>query len=184
MSQAKHTMVAGQAISLAELFKYMVGKTRLDGPPTYAPEMSAPDGPSTAGGKQSLQHITLVPEGTGGTLVIGAASLVEKTCELRSWAHVSEIFQQRFKGATFAVAADKYDALLEQIRSFFSERGFRVTMADMPVSRTVPPVGRMTAGTATAASAAAPGGFGLGMVVGIAALAAVLVGLVVFFLKR
>jgi translation initiation factor IF-2 len=138
MDQAKHTMVAGQAVSLAELFKYIIGKSHVieaDGT-TYTPQMSAPEGPSTAGGKQALQHVTLVPANGSSTLVIGTAHLVDKHAELRSYGHVAAVFRQRFKGAPFSVPEGQYDKLIQQARSFFTERGFQVKVTEAPAAPT------------------------------------------------
>jgi len=130
MNQPKHTVVAGQAIGLAELFKFTVGKNKIDaGTTAYGAELSAPDGPSTAGGKQALQHLKLVPVDGGAALVIGSANLVEKQAELRSFDHVDEAHRQRFRGAPFPVDLIKYNTLQQAIRKFFSDRDFTITTA-------------------------------------------------------
>jgi hypothetical protein len=131
MSQS-HTMFAGQAIGLAELFNLTVGKKRLEGVVSYTPRLSTPDGPSTAGGRQALQHLTLVPEGGGATILIGTANLVEQQAELRTFAHVDELHRQRFKGVPFQIDRARYDALLESIRAFLGERKYAVTLAEAP----------------------------------------------------
>src|ERR687885_469069 len=102
MSEARHTKFAGQAVTLAEIFNMGFAARRLSGPPVYTVELSAPDGPSTAGGKQALQHLKLVPEGGGATLLIGPLNLVEQQAELRTFGHVDELHRQRFKGAPFS----------------------------------------------------------------------------------
>lgn len=140
MNQPKHTVVAGQAIGLAELFKFTVGKNKLEGPVSYSAELSAPDGPSTAGGKQALQHLKLVSEGGGSALVIGSANLVEKQAELRTFEHVDEAHRQRFKGAPFPVDMIKYNTLQGQIRKFFSDRDFTITTAQIRPTQAAMPV--------------------------------------------
>lgn len=130
MGEPKHTVFAGQAITLADLFKYTVGKQRLTGTTTYAAELSAPDGPSTAGGKQALQHIKLTGEGQGATLVMGTANLVDKQAELRTHAHMDQLHRQRFKGVPFDVDQATYDAFLGHVRAFFVERQFAISVVD------------------------------------------------------
>jgi hypothetical protein len=173
MSQTKHTMFASQAIGLAELFKFTIGRTKLEGPVNYVPELSAPEGESTAGGKQALQHVSLVAEGGGARLVIGSANTVDKHAELRTYAHVVQIFKQRFKSASFDVDQSKYDKLLDQVRAFFAERGFQVSISDPPP----PPAARPATATATAA-APASGRSPLPLIVGVA-LMVVIVAVIV-----
>ena len=69
--QVKYTQVAAKQLSLAELFeeRFQAG---LQGPLHFRVELSAPDGPSTGGGKQALQHIKLVAPDGSGTIVIGS----------------------------------------------------------------------------------------------------------------
>jgi hypothetical protein len=151
MGESKHTMFASKAVGLAEMFNYAMAKHRLDGPVVYVAQLSAPDGPSTEGGKQALQHVKLVPEGGGPTLVIGSAHLVDQTAELRTYAAVDDMHRQRFKGSPFPAEPEAYDALLERIQGFFDDREFRVSTAE-----TAPRPGPGVTGTRPAPHAAAP----------------------------
>jgi hypothetical protein len=137
MAEVKHTMFAGMAFGLAELFKHSVGKKRLkgEGGVTYNVELSAPEGESTAGGKQALQHVKLVPERGGPTLVMGTANAVEKQAELRAFNQIDELHRQRFKGAPFDVEPSEYAALLEAARSFFVDYKYAVSIVDAPPPR-------------------------------------------------
>jgi hypothetical protein len=63
MSKHNRTQFALQALGLAETFNATLASERVRGAVTYRVELSAPDGPSTAGGKQSTQHVKLIPEG-------------------------------------------------------------------------------------------------------------------------
>jgi hypothetical protein len=140
MAEVKHTMFAGMAFGISELFKHSVGKKRLEGPGVvYTVELSAPDGPSTAGGKQALQHVKLVPEQGGPTLLIGTTNAVDKHAELRTFHHVDEMHRQRFKGTPFSVDPAQYDALIEGARVFFTEYKYNVTMLDQAPSRSMTP---------------------------------------------
>jgi hypothetical protein len=138
MAEVKHTMFAGMAFGLAEMFKHSVGKQRLKGDVTYAIELSAPEGESTAGGKQALQHVKLVPEGGGPTLVIGTAHAVEKMAELRTWKQVDEMHRQRFKGAPFDADQAEYEVLLEAARKFFTDYKYNVKFAESAPAAAVP----------------------------------------------
>jgi hypothetical protein len=177
---APHTMFAGQALGLAELFNLTIGKKRLQGLVPYAPELSSPDGPSTGGGKQALQHIKLVAEGGGATLLIGTANLVDRQAELRSFKHVDDAHRQRFKGVGFQVDRAQYEALLETMRAFFAERKYGVTMTDGSPSRVVSPAGKAT----RLAAVPAPRASLLRMIVTMALSAALVVAVAAFFLRR
>src|SRR5256885_11091470 len=130
MAQVKHTMFAGMAFGLAELFKHSVGKKRLEGAVNYTVELSAPDGPSTAGGKQAVQHVKLVPEQGGPTLLIGTANAVDKTAELRTFKQVDEMHRPRFKGAPFDADLTQYEDLVEAARTLFTEYTYPVKPLD------------------------------------------------------
>src|SRR4051794_4115516 len=132
MAEVKHTMFAGMAFGLAELFKHSVGKTRLRGDVSYSVELSAPEGESTAGGKQALQHVKLVPDGGGPTLVIGTSNAVDKIAELRTYKHVDEMHRQRFKGAPFDVQMGEYETMVEAARKFFTDYKYTVTVVEAP----------------------------------------------------
>ncbi len=83
MPEYKYTQVAQKAVSLAELFAARFER-KLEGPVCFRVELSAPEGPSTAGGKQALQHIKLLPEGGGLAVVIGSANTTRMTAEIRT----------------------------------------------------------------------------------------------------
>jgi hypothetical protein len=72
-------------------------KVRLE-PGGYGVQMTAPEGPSTAGGIRAMQHLKLVPSATGySTLVIGHANHAEGRAELRTYEHLDAIHRRRFK---------------------------------------------------------------------------------------
>jgi hypothetical protein len=119
-----------QAVGLAELFRYHFGQVRITAPVPYRVELSAPEGPSTGGGKQSVQHLKLVPERGGTTIVIGSADPVERSGELRSWNRLYEIHAQRFKGRRLPLDAAQYGHLLGQLKQFFASQSLPVVMVD------------------------------------------------------
>jgi hypothetical protein len=140
MGEQQHTAFAGQAVGLAELFKYAFSKKKLPGPVGYTPELSAPEGPSTSGGKQPLQHVKLVPD-SGATLVIGTANMVEKSCELRTFRHMDDVHRQRFKGTPFNTDEEQYGKLLDDMKNFFVSQHYTVSMHDAAVpNRPMPSV--------------------------------------------
>jgi hypothetical protein len=188
MANVKHTMFAGMAFGLAELFKHILGNKRLLGPVNYTLELSAPDGPSTGGGKQALQHVKLVPEQGGTTLVVGTANAGEKIAELRTFKHVDEMHRQRFKGAAFEADPTQYEALIGAARAFFTDYKYTVTMLDhVPArpptpakSRPVAPVAARSTGSAAVAKLPASA---LRFVITVVLTAAMVVA-VALFLRR
>jgi len=133
MSDLKRTAFAMQALGLAETFNLMLQTERVKGPVTYRVELSAPDGMSTAGGKQATQHVKLIPEGGGTTIVAGSANGAEKWAELRTFEHLKILHAQRFKGAEIPLNRVQYNELLEKLRGFFAAHGqCTVRMAEVP----------------------------------------------------
>lgn len=133
----KRTQFAMQALSLAEAFNLMMSGERVRGPITYRVELSAPDGPSTAGGKQALQHVKLVPEGGGATIVAGSSNSVERWAELRSFEHLAALHAQRFKGAEIPLNRVQYNELAGKLRAFFEDKGCAVRTAAAAPSASV-----------------------------------------------
>jgi len=131
MSDPKRTAFAMQALGLAETFNLMLQAERVKGPVSYRVELSAPEGMSTAGGKQATQHVKLVPEGGGTTIVAGSANQAENWAELRSFEHLKLLHAQRFKGAEIPLNRVQYNELLEKLRAFFADK-VQVRTAELP----------------------------------------------------
>jgi hypothetical protein len=127
----KYTQVAAKAVSLAELFDARFEKG-LDGPVRFKVVLSAPDGPSTAGGKQALQHIKLVPEGGGGlAVIIGSANTTRMVAEIRTYEHIASLYGQRFRGARIPVDVTRYYELGQGLATFFRAMRMQATFAEL-----------------------------------------------------
>jgi hypothetical protein len=126
----KYTQVAQKAASLAELFDARFEKG-IDGPIHFRVELSAPDGPSTAGGKQALQHIKLMPEGGGPAVLIGSANTTRMTAEIRTFEHVAALYAQRFRGAKIPLDITRYYELSQGLATFFRAMRMTVTFAEL-----------------------------------------------------
>lgn len=131
MSDPKRTAFAMQALGLAETFNLMLQAERVKGPVTYRVELSAPDGMSTAGGKQATQHVKLLPEGGGTTIVCGSANQAENWAELRTFEHLKLLHAQRWKGAEIPLNRVQYNELLDKLKAFFADK-CTVRMAELP----------------------------------------------------
>ncbi len=138
--QVKYTHVAAKQLSLVELFdeRFQAG---LEGPVHFRVELAAPDGPSTGGGKQALQHLKLVAADGGGTIVIGSANAQAQTAEIRTFEQIAELYAQRYHGAAIPVDIVRYRALCQDLASFLRAMKLEVSMVDVEssIERLAPP---------------------------------------------
>src|SRR6185312_378599 len=112
---AFQTFHAIQATDLASAFNDALRRMRVG---DYAPELTQPEGPSTSGGIQAMQHIRLVSQQAGGpTLVVGHANHAQGRAELRTFEHLDAVYRQRFK-APLPIERAQYDAFLATAREF------------------------------------------------------------------
>jgi hypothetical protein len=129
--RALQTQFSVQATELAESFRGTVGRLRV-GPHGYVPDLTAPDGPSTGGGIQAMQHVRLVPpQATLPTLVVGHANQRDRAAELRTWEHVDAICRDRFKQGA-PIDASQYELFLQSSQAFLTACGLRVTFSATP----------------------------------------------------
>ncbi len=129
----RHTVFAAQAIGLADMFKMMFAKVKLEGSgaASYVLELSTPEGESTGGGKQALQHIRLAPEGGGATLSAGSVNTVDKKAEMRTFSHMATLFADRFKGAEFPIDKGRYEEVLAKLQTFFTNQRYQIVMVEL-----------------------------------------------------
>jgi hypothetical protein len=139
VSNQKYTMMAMKALSLAELFEGRFADG-LDGPVRFRVELSAPDGPSTAGGKQALQHIKLIPEGGGPAVLIGSANTTGMVAEIRTYEHIAALYAQRFRGAKIPVDVTRYYELGQGLATFFRAQQMQVSFAELDGGVSAEPV--------------------------------------------
>jgi hypothetical protein len=136
------TAVAGRASEFALHFNRTFA-AGFEGPAPYQIDLTTPVGPSTAGGKQALQHIRLVPQDGSPAIVIGSASQLENSAEIRTFRHLAELHARRFKGARVPVDVNAYRSLTKNLHAFFAAQGFSVVMVDVsdaPASNYPPPM--------------------------------------------
>jgi hypothetical protein len=129
--RALQTQFSMQATGLAATFRGAVGRLRV-GPHGYSPDLTAPEGMSTGGGVQALQHIRLVPpQPTLPVLVIGNVNQRDGTAELRTWEHVDAICRDRFQQGA-PVDASQYELFLQSAQGFLAAYGLRVSFVATP----------------------------------------------------
>jgi hypothetical protein len=80
----------------------------------YVVELLAPEGQTTGGGKQALQHLRLRPRRQGHADVIaGSVNPVEKHAELRTFEHAHLVYEMRFKKG-FDITPQEWEQLLRK----------------------------------------------------------------------
>ncbi len=120
-----------QATDLAAAMNDAMKKVRI-APGDYAPELMAPQGPSTAGGVLAMQHLRLVPGQAGEpTLVVGHANHAEGKAELRTFDYVDAVYRQRFRRPLVLDRA-AYDAFLALAEQLFVALHLKTTVVGPP----------------------------------------------------
>jgi hypothetical protein len=131
--QALQTVHALQASDLAAALNESLQKMRI-APGDYVPELTAPQGPSTAGGVQAMQHLRLVAGQSGlPTLVVGYANHAAGTAELRNYEYVDAVFRQRFH-RPLALDRAQYDAFLGLAQQVFTVLRLQTSIVGPPAN--------------------------------------------------
>jgi hypothetical protein len=129
------TYHAIQASDLAAAMNEALKKVRI-APGDYAPDLMAPQGPSTSGGVQAMQHLRLVPGQPGQpALVVGHANHAEGKAELRTYEYVDALYRQRFH-RPLALDRAAYDAFLAFAEQLFRALHLQTTVVGPPVDPT------------------------------------------------
>jgi hypothetical protein len=122
--QTFHTI---QASDLAAAFNDALKRVRIS-PGDYSAELTAPEGPSTSGGVQAMQHLRLVPREPGlPTLVVGHANHAEEKAELRTYEHLDAVHRQRFK-KPLDLDRTQYDDFLRLAKQLLDVLHLRTTI--------------------------------------------------------
>ncbi len=110
---ALRTRVANQAHSVAKTINEGFDEFQI-GAGAWQVDLNTPEGPSTGGGKQALQHLRLVPQRPGyPALVVGVVNGVLSTAELRTYDHVALQHEVRFK-KPLEITPQEYDDFLKK----------------------------------------------------------------------
>ena len=120
------TQYASHANTIADTFRAAFTKTKVG---THSVEMTAPTD-STKGGLLALQHVTLKPK-AGMVLVVGTVNAGDKRAEIRSYAHVAKVNEERFK-RPLPFDEDAYKAFLEKAEAVLGAFGIETKVTDAP----------------------------------------------------
>jgi|APLow6443716910_1056828.scaffolds.fasta_scaffold64785_1 hypothetical protein len=127
MSTIKRTQFAQAAFDYATYFAATFGRTQIGGGCLRRPHLVAPEGMSTAGGKQVRQHITLRPDvPTFATLTVGAVDVAKGVATLRSFGYLRHAHQARYGSRPFDLDGVGYQTFVTQAQEFFAKQGMRV----------------------------------------------------------
>ena len=134
---ALQTYHAIQATDLAAAFNSALKRVRIV-PGDYVAELTAPAGPSTAGGIQAMQHIRLVPgQADHPTLVVGHANHAEEKAELRTYDYIDAVHQQRFR-RPLAIDRGQYEEFVRLARQILEALHLKTTVAEAPLDLEAP----------------------------------------------
>jgi hypothetical protein len=122
------TRFAVRALDFAETFNAGLGALSLQ-PAAYQPQLTTPDGPSTGGGVQAVQHVRLVAARQGfPSILVGSANQRSGTAELRSFEYVEAVHRQRWKRPV-PLDRNDYEDFLHAAKNFFEGNQLLVTIA-------------------------------------------------------
>jgi hypothetical protein len=128
---ALQTFHALKASDMAAAFNDALRRVRLQ-PGDYRVELTTPEGPSTGGGVQAMQHIRLVPRQAGlPTLVAGHANHAEERAELRTYEHLDAVNRQRFK-KPLAIDPGQYADFLRLSKQILEVLRLKTTLTGTP----------------------------------------------------
>lgn len=122
------TRFAVRALDFAETFNAGLGALSLQ-PGAYQPQLTTPDGPSTGGGVQAVQHVRLIAAREGfPSILVGSANQRSGTAELRSYAYVEAVHRERWKRPV-PLDRNDYEDFLHAAKNFFEGNQLLVTIA-------------------------------------------------------
>ena len=142
MGQLKRTQFAQAAVDFSDFFAMDFTNLQVGGSVVRRPALMAPEGMSTAGGKQSLQHITLQPEQpTAPVLTVGWVDLTKRAAQLRTLPALEQVYRQRFNQPLMVDAAS-YQAFLQRAHQFFTNQGMTLQYESTPAAASLAPAAR------------------------------------------
>lgn len=125
------TRLARKFTTLADQVTESFGEFQI-GAGWWAVELTAPEGMSTGGGKQMLQHLRLRPMRQGhAVLVGGVVNSVAKTAELRDHAHMDMIYRARF-GRALEITSAEWEQFLRKAEVVLRQERIHTTRVAAP----------------------------------------------------
>ncbi len=123
-ADALRTRLAKKFIDLADSVTEAFRDFAIGGA-AWAVELTAPEGMSTGGGKQALQHVRLKPRRPGySVLVAGTVNQVERRAELRDFDHVAILHEVRFR-RTLEISPQEWEQFLRRAEAVLNASGIQ-----------------------------------------------------------
>jgi hypothetical protein len=135
MEGIKRTQFSQQGLDFATLFAAKHSHFNISG---YVPVLREPPGETTAGGKQAMQHIVLLPKVKGDPLLtIGSVNVATRSAKLRSYDCMRQLHEMRFDDSSFFLDQPKYLEMFEAVLAFMKKQGIQVEIETNPPRVTV-----------------------------------------------
>lgn len=133
MTEARRTAFALAAVEFAKFFKEQFADFRIGTVVPYTPSLTLPEGMSTGGGAQSVQHITLQSSTPGAPpLTVGWVNRRSWNAQIRTFGCLEEMHRQRFPNRRFDLDAASYQTFIEKAQVFLDEQGMTVQLESSP----------------------------------------------------
>lgn len=172
------TFFAGQAITMSDLFYARFNNLRFGGTSLRYAHVQEIDVESTAGGKAARMAIVLLPEGADGThpdkIVCGWLDVGQKKADVRNYAVMSQVFQEKFHKA-MDCPEEEYEKFLTALKEFVADTGMTLNIISAPPKS----AGSALASKQAPAKSGGGGGAIIWVVVGLVVVASV--GAALFF---
>ena len=137
-TDASRTHHANQAIALSELVALKFAKLNLGGKTPRTLKISAPDGPSTGGGRQARQSLVLAPvNGKAPNIVCGFIDSAKGVAELRSFL-VLDQQNRAHHGQPLDFMRVDYDKFVHDMVSFLHAQGLDARVSNEKLEKAGP----------------------------------------------
>jgi len=129
---------ANQAVALSELVALKFARLNLGGGTARSLKISAPDGPSTGGGRKARQSLVLASEGgKGASIVCGYIDTARGVAELRSFVVLDKQNRERH-GTPLDFMRVDYDKFVHDMVSFLHSQGLDARVSNEKIERATP----------------------------------------------
>jgi hypothetical protein len=112
--------------NFAEQFNAAFAKVRVN-PGEYTPELTMPEGPSTAGGKRAMQRLRLISKWGFPAVLAGSVNLASRTAEVRTFEQLRATHRERFQ-KPLEMSQAEYESFFDMAKSYFETTGLKVTV--------------------------------------------------------
>lgn len=130
---ARRTQVAQSAFDFSNYFAQSFAAVRVLGPVVRRPDLTAPEGMSTEGGKLARQPVVLQPVDRnmgGAAITVGFVDIPQRRAVLRTYRCLLAMHQARFRDRPFDLDPHSYESFFHQAKGLLGACGLMVTEED------------------------------------------------------